>query len=148
MISDTERLVVNELRKNSRERFKSIAESTGLHKLTVANIHDRLLDRGVIRTTSIIDSAELGFPVQASMVFHDITQSNASRMSPLIDRLGIGQNINHMHLLDGGESMFTEGAFMTLNDMHDFKEQMEENGFELKKEYHIIDKLEDEKFQL
>ena len=147
MISDNEKLVVNELRKNSRERFKSIARTTGLNKLTVSSIYDRLLDKEIIKCRSILDNARMGLPVQASMIFRDRNaDDDAYDFSSILMKNDLLDNVDHLHLLDADEGFMTETAFANMNEMHEFIDKMEDNGFECLKHYHIIDKILEEKF--
>ncbi len=61
-----DRKILNQLQRNGRVAFSSIAQETGLDEATIRYRVKKLKEKGVItKFTALLDPAKIGFPVTA-----------------------------------------------------------------------------------
>lgn len=140
MLSKKEIKVLSHLRQDSRQRFKSIARKTGIHKFTVSSITKRLQEQGVIKNTALLDFRKMGYGIITSFVL------KCAQKSRLNDFLLTHPNINSLSTIEGSYDFFAEAVFRNMKDMHDFIEELEERGVDSMQQIHLIEDIKKEAF--
>ncbi len=140
MLSKSEFEVLSHLRRDSRERFTNIARKTGLSKLTVSNIEKRLLARGIIKHTALLDFRNMGYGITTCFAL------KCRQKSRLSDFLLSHPNINTLSAIEGKYDLFAEAVFRNMKDMHDFIEELERFDIECMRQIHLIDDIKKEEF--
>jgi DNA-binding Lrp family transcriptional regulator len=139
MLSENEKIILTNLRNDSRT---SLAEISRKHQVPVPTLYQtlqRLENSGIIhRHASMLDFRAIGFNTRVAMAI------KAEKKQDLLKHLSNCQNINSLHKVTNDFDFFAEGVFRNLADYERFKESLE--PFRLKRfiEHHIVEELKRE----
>mgnify|MGYP006283648841 CR=1 FL=1 len=140
MLNPKEISVLRHLRNDSRQKFTEIAKKTGMHKLTVSNIENRLKDRGVIKHVAMLDFKKLGFNIKLHIAV------SCEHKEGLKAFLMEHPNVNSLSTTKGDYDFIAEAVFRSMKDMHDFYEDMEQFEIVHVQYNHLIDEIKVEEF--
>jgi len=143
MIGKKELLIINHLRKNSRETLTNISKRT---HIPISTIFEKIrVNEGdlIIKHTSLINFFKLGFNARAKIIL----KSKKESKSELKRYLLLNQNVNTLYKINNGFDYMIECIFRNMKELEDFLEIVDDKfGLEKKEIFYIIDDLKRESF--
>ncbi|HJX05864.1 MAG TPA: Lrp/AsnC family transcriptional regulator [Candidatus Nanoarchaeia archaeon] len=143
MIKQADLKFLSYLRKNSRQTLTEISKKT---KIPISTLYDklRLHERStILKHTSLIDFAKLGFNCRADILF----KVNKEERDKLGSYLKAHPAINNLFKINNGYDFLAEGIFCHVKDLEDFLDELEKSfGVEDKQTHYIIEDLKREEF--
>ncbi|MFH1072369.1 MAG: hypothetical protein V1743_02985 [Nanoarchaeota archaeon] len=134
-------LLLDELRKDSRKPFSKISREQKIPVTTLFSHYEKLKSEIISKHTSLVDFKKLGYPVRA-MVF-----LQAADQEMLLKFLALHQNVNAVFRLEG-ISCCADVVFQTINEYHEFLEELDRFSLVSKESYDIIEQLMHEGFSI
>lgn len=143
MLTDKERKLVIELRKNGRQDITKLAAKYNYPKSTLYDMLHRLEQKGILEHTSKIDFEKIGFPIQIFIVAKTTTQNKESMKKYLMGK----KNVNSIYTVNQGSNFHFEGVFRNQREVEDFLEELEDsNPLTQINVYNVIERITSEKF--
>src|SRR4030043_1268939 len=143
MIKQADLKFLSYLRKNSRQTLTEISKKT---KIPITTLYDklRLHERStILKHTSLIDFAKLGFNCRADILF----KSGKEERDKLGSYLKAHPAINNLYKINNGYDFLAEGIFCHVKELEDFMETLEKSfPIEEKKTHYVIEDLKREEF--
>jgi len=135
--------LLSQLRTNSRARLTEMSRTTGI---PVSTIHDRLkagFEGTVTKMTALLDFRSLGYTARATIILK-VDKDHRGAVSGF---LSASPPVNNLFKINNGYDFMVEGVFLTLVDLENFIEDLEDRfAIRDKQVYYIIDEIEREKF--
>ncbi len=135
------RKVLNFLRRNARVKKSEIAKETGMPASTVASSIRAIERRLGARYSSIINCRLLGFSTRAMFVIN-------AKDSLALDFLKDHEGVNTINRIDNDNIFLVECMFRGMKEMAEFTEDIRDMGGEVEKEFHVIEDLKREEFEV
>jgi DNA-binding Lrp family transcriptional regulator len=141
MTNKKDLLIIANLRNNARMPLTKLSKNT---HIPVSTIFDRLkINDIIVKHTSLIDFAKLGYKVRAQIAFKvDIEDKET-----LKEHLMKHGSCNSVLKINNGYDFMIEGVFREIKEMEDFLEELEQKFKILEKTtFYIIEDLKKEAF--
>ena len=141
MISNTDKLILSELRNNSRKPLSEISRKTGI---PVSTIFDRIkkLDNVVYKHTSLIDYSRINH----NIVVHFIIKTAEAERNKVKDFFNSHTNVNNLYKITNGFDFMVECIFKDMKQLEDFNEELRKFDIKNKNQFHVIEELKKEEF--
>jgi DNA-binding Lrp family transcriptional regulator len=140
-LSDDKKHILNILRKNSRAKKSDIAELVCMPVSTVSAAMKSMEKDLRIRYSPLLDYRKIGHSTRAIFIIK-------MKDSGLLDFLSDHENINTICRTKENDILFLEAIFKGMKDMADFTEEIGQAGGKIVKEFHIIEDLKREEFEI
>jgi DNA-binding Lrp family transcriptional regulator len=140
MLKESDLLILNHIRDNSRQSLVKISKKTNM---PVSTIFDKLskLENGIIsRHVSLLDFSKLGYGL---MVNFSIKTRNKEKTK---DFLLNYPNVNSLYRVSPSFDFYIECIFKDLKDLGKFKEKFSNVGINDFEENFIVDEIKREEF--
>ena len=136
-------LIMSCLRRNSRE---SLTEMAKIVKMPISTIYDKLKlheQNTIMKYTSILDFAKLGFNTRAHVAIKIERSQRAEATSFLMKH----KHVNSIFKINNGFDFMLDVIFKHVKDLEDFLEQLE-SKYQVKSRqvFFVIDDLKREEF--
>jgi DNA-binding Lrp family transcriptional regulator len=141
MTSKKDLLIITNLRNNARMPLTKMSKNT---HIPVSTIFDRLkVNDIIVKHTSLIDFAKLGYKVRAQIAFKvDIEDKEALREFFMKSEV-----CNSVLKINNGYDFMIEGVFREIKEMEDFLENLDQKFRIIEKTtFYIIEDLKKEAF--
>jgi len=101
MIDKKDQIILEELKKNSRNSTKSIASSIKIPRVTVHDRIQKMLDKGIIKSfTTVVDYKKTGLASKVFVFVSFLHNTNVSQRE-LANRIAKIQGIHEVHIISG-----------------------------------------------
>jgi len=142
-LSNKEKILIMNLRKNGREKIKSIAEKNNLPIATLAKLLIKMEKQGILKHKTKVSFDKLGFQVKMLIAL----KAQDYLRQKLQNYLLKNPNINNMYIINSDYDFCIEAIFKNHKDAKDFLENSDFTNLVLKKNvYDVIEVINDEKF--
>ena len=134
--------ILSHLRQNSRKNLTAISKNTGI---PVSTIFDRIkkYESSIIRKhTSLIDFGKLGYDVQVQLLI----KVKPDKRMDVQEHLMKSHLVNSVHKINNGFDFIVEMLFKSMNQYHEFNEDLEKMGLQKKHEFFVLKELKRECF--
>ena len=101
MLDEKDRLILEELRADSKKTTKTIAESTGIPRTTVHDRIHKMEQSGVIRRFTIVPNYDLIGEPTTAFVFISYSQQGGSNQRELSEQLARLPGVYEVHMISG-----------------------------------------------
>jgi DNA-binding Lrp family transcriptional regulator len=143
MLTETQKNLIIELRRNGREKIKTLAEQHNCPVSTMFELFKRMEQSGVLEHRCSVNYEKLGYSIK---VFAAVKTDISGRNS-LNDYLKKCKNVNSLHIVNNGNEFHFETIFKTQKEALSFLEDMEKNNKITEKNvYNVIDTIHNERF--
>lgn len=132
MLTKKERIVLYEIRKNSRQSFAKMSRNLNIPVTTIFETHKKL-ESIIYRYTTIIVFEALGFPIRVLINIQDSWET--------INFLKSSHEVNNLQLTDNG--LLAEAIFKTPKDKHVFLEKLKYHDSNIKN-YELVEEIKRE----
>lgn len=143
MVKKSDLKFISYLRKNSRQTLTKISKHT---RIPISTLYDKLkLHEGsiIIKHTTLIDFARLGFNCRANMLLRTARETR----NKLGSYLKAHPAINNLYRINNGFDFLAEGVFSHVKDLEDFLEELEKTfALTEKKTHYVIEDIKREEF--
>jgi len=139
-ISRKDLLILSHLRNNARKSITQISKETGI---PITSVFDRLhkIEKSLIKkNTSLIDFPRIGYPIRIIMIIN----KRKDRMLPLFLQNHV--NVNHLLLMNVGNTFYVEAIYRSMKDRHEFIENLKCFNIRDFAEYCVLEELKKEDF--
>jgi len=101
MIDKKDQIILEELKKNSRNSTKAIASNIKIPRVTVHDRIQKMLDKGIIKSfTTVVDYKKTGLPSKVFVFVSFLHNTNVSQRE-LANRIAKIQGIYEVHIISG-----------------------------------------------
>ena len=101
MIDKKDQIILEELKKNSRNSTKTIASNVKIPRVTVHDRIQKMLDKGIIKSfTTVVDYKKTGLPSKVFIFVSFLHNTNVSQRE-LANRIAKIQGIYEVHIISG-----------------------------------------------
>ncbi len=101
MIDEKDQMILNELKKNSRNATKNIAKNIQIPRVTVHDRIQKMKEKGIIKKfTTSIDYKKIGLPTEVFIFVSFLQNTNISQRE-LAKRISKIQPISEVHIISG-----------------------------------------------
>jgi len=142
MLNQTELLILDELRKNSRTSIATISSKLGIPATTILMKMKKLEKAVIEKYTSIVNFQKLGMYVRVNFAI------KARYKDKLEKHIIEHPNVNSVCTLSGEYDYYFETVFPDMASLYNFIESLDEYGLFKIDEHHIIEDLQREKISL
>ncbi|MBT7902855.1 Lrp/AsnC family transcriptional regulator [Candidatus Woesearchaeota archaeon] len=142
MITKKERLLLSQLRNNSRSSLSKISKNTGIPISTLCETLQKLENKIISKHVSLMDFKEVGFGLKQLFVL------NSSNKNSLKDFLLRQSCVNSVCSLTANHDFFVECLFKNLKEVSIFKEKLDFLDATIEEENFILEELKKEEFGL
>lgn len=141
MINENEKLLIRELRKNSRVQLTEISETI---KMPITTIFGKLkkISPIIIKNTSLLNFKKLSFPLT---IIYTIKIKDSKKIK-FLNFINNQKNINNIFRLSGSFNILIEAIFKDMNEAYNFEENILEFKPNKLKEYPVINEIKKEEF--
>ena len=139
-LSQTELLILLELRKNSRASLADISRITNIPASTVFDKLGNLNKKAIKKHVSLFDFSKLGYNLRVGYFI------KAKDKDKLREYLSSHRSVNTIYKTSNGYDFFVDAVFKNFKENHDFKEKLQEFDLENLQEHHIVDEIKHEGF--
>lgn len=142
MLKEKEKLLIKELRENSRITLVDLNKKLGIPVSTLAFMLKKLKSNVILKHYSVIDNIALGYNIRVNF------EISALKKEQLKEYLTTHPNINTLSTVLNGIDYIFDAYFKTFREFVDFKDSL--NQFEIKsiEEKFILEELKSEGFIL
>jgi DNA-binding Lrp family transcriptional regulator len=138
MLTKKQKLVISELRKNSRQHFSDIAKNHKIPKSTLFDSYKSI--SGCIRkNTILVDFEKLGYSLRMNFIFR-------IKNNEILEFLESQENINSVYRINNKNTLFVECFFRNIGEAYGLKEAIQEKGVRKVSMIHVIEEIKKEKF--
>jgi Lrp/AsnC family transcriptional regulator, regulator for asnA, asnC and gidA len=141
MVSEEDKQILSELRKNSREKVSTIAFRLKKPVSTVFEKVKTVESRLVKRYTAILDYEQLGFPIRVHVLLNA-----GSNHEEVLTLLRASIHTNTLLRVDNEYQFFAEMLFRNIKEVDSFHEQLEGCGVQDMKLFYVTHTLKHEGF--
>lgn len=138
MLTKKQKLVLAELRKNSRQHFSEIAEKHNIPKSTLFDNY-KSVSKYIKKNTTLIDFERLGYSLRMNFVFR-------IKNNEIFDFLDKQKNINSVYRINNKNTLFIECFFRNIGEAYSLKEEMQNKGIRKINLIHVIEEIKKETF--
>lgn len=101
MLDDKDRLILRELREDSKKTTKTIAEHTGIPRTTVHDRIHKMEQSGVIRRFTVVPNYELIGEPTTAFVFISYNQQAGASQREVAEQLAKVDGVYEIHMISG-----------------------------------------------
>jgi len=135
MLNKKQKLIIAELRKDSRKKFSKIAEKLGMKKTTMHGIYQKT--RNLIKANkTLLNFDMLGYTFRMNFIFR-IKNKN------ILDYITKHKNIDRIQLIKKNKLMVW-GIFQRTAEAYEFKEALESKGISNIQLSHVLKDIDQE----
>lgn len=138
MLTKKQKLVISELRKNSRQHFSDIAKKHSIPKSTLFDSY-KSIEGCIKQNTILIDFEKIGYGLRMGFVFR-------TRNNEMLDFLDRQKNVNSVLRINNRNTLFVECFFKNMGEAYGLKEAIQEKGAKKVRTIHFIEEIKKEKF--
>ncbi len=133
-MNEKDLLLVSYLRQDARMSLTRLAKKTGMPVSTVFNKVKNKFDNKIIRFTSLVDFAALGYNLKAYLLF----RVKKDQKEAFLKTMQNDFNVNNLFKINNGWDVMAECLFKDLNHLESFLENLEEKFVFKAKEIHYV----------
>lgn len=101
MIDDKDEIILNELKKNSRDTTKNIGKNVKIPRITVHDRIKKMIDKGIIKNFTIIpDYQKIGLPSKV-YIFISFRSEKKISQRELANRIAKLKGVFEVHIISG-----------------------------------------------
>ncbi len=101
MIDDKDEIILNELKKNSRDTTKNIGKNVKIPRITVHDRIKKMIDKGIIKNFTIIpDYQKIGLPSKV-YIFISFRSDKKISQRELANRIAKLKGVFEVHIISG-----------------------------------------------
>lgn len=141
MLNQKERLILKELRQNSRESLSRLSKKTNIPVSTIFEILRKLENKVITKHVSIVDFSKLGYGLRVNLLI------SSKDKSGLMNFLKASACVNSLSSSLNGHDYYAECMFRDMKEMAKFKERLENFDVDVD-EIFVLDEIKREGFQL
>ncbi|MBN2111640.1 Lrp/AsnC family transcriptional regulator [Candidatus Woesearchaeota archaeon] len=138
MLTNKQRLLLSEIRQNSRQRFSDIAARHSIPKSTLSDNY-KTVSKCIKKSTILIDFEKLGYSLRMNFVFR-------MKNNEIIEFLDRQKNVNSIYRINNRHTLFVECFFRSMKEAYELKEIIQEKGVKKVGMIHVIEEIKKEKF--
>ena len=137
-----EKELLNLLREDSRKTLVQINKETDIPISTLANKLKSWGSSIILKHSSLIDFAKLGYTIKAGFVLQGGLKNEIERF------LMNHPNVNSLYRLIGNHDIYAECVFRNMNELSDFKENITAFGIKSLEQIDLLEEIKREGFRL
>lgn len=143
MLNKKEKVILANLRANSRESLTKMSKKTSIPVSTIFEKIKRYESGLIKKYTSIVDFGRLGYNTRATILLK-VSKEHRDRIREF---LLVNKSLNSVYRINNGYDFMLEGVFRDLKDVEGFIEKVE-GKFSItgKYIYYIVDEIKKEDF--
>lgn len=101
MLDKKDQLILNELKKNSRNSTKNIAKNVKIPRVTVHDRIQKLMKKGIIKKFNVsVDYKKIGFPTEVFVFVSFLSNVDISQRE-LAKKISTLQGVSEVHIISG-----------------------------------------------
>jgi len=117
MIDKKDQMIINELKKNSRNSTKNIAKNIQIPRVTVHDRLEKMKEKGIIKKFSVsIDYKKIGLPTEVFIFVSFLPNVDISQRE-LAKRISKIQSISEVHIISGEYDLLIKARGETLEQI-------------------------------
>jgi len=139
MITRKQRMILSEIRQNSRQHVSEIAKKLNL---PITTVHDncRALSKYIAGYTTLVDFAKLGYSLRVNFMFR-------IKNRRVLDEFVLKSfNVNSVSKVNNRSTLLVECFFKSMSEAYAFKEKLQDEGVGRIDMRYIIEEIKKEGF--
>ena len=143
MLSDKEKQLIVNLRKNSRVNIKRVAKECHYPTSTMYGLLHRLEGKNILSYEGKVSFEDIGYPLQVFI----IAKTTSEKRNELKNYLVENKNVNSLHIINHRSDFHLECIFSHQREAEEFLENMKEkNTLTEIKIYTVIENIHSDRF--
>lgn len=123
MLTSQDRLLMQHLRRDARQSFPALSARTGIPISTVFDKMRRYEKEYVVKHTSLLNFAKIGYPITATILY---AVDNGAK-AKLREHLAESRYVNSAYMTTGDHNLIVEAIFRNMNEYEQFRKDISKN---------------------
>jgi DNA-binding Lrp family transcriptional regulator len=143
MVKEKEKHLIINLRKNGRQKIKTIAQKHNYPTSTMTDVLHKMEEKGILKHKTNIQFEKIGYPIKILIAI----KTGIPYRNQLRTYLKNNKNVNTLHMINTGYDYHCEAIFKNQKEVQEFTEKLrQENQIKEMKIFYIIETITHEKF--
>jgi len=140
MLTEKDRMILGELRRNARTPLAHISRKNQIPLTTVFNKVKRFENDFIVKHTSFIDFSKLGHFLRVNFIL------KSKDKKELLNHLKSSRKVNSIYKINNNYDFLVECIFRNMGELEEFSENLQDYSLEACDVHHIIETLKLEEF--